>query len=188
MNKYRNIFKWILHTKFGCMLGYYFKISGYNKVVPIIVRDGIQYKGLPSFNARTNQGAAMTAVLLSGYPSISGLTSVSYPAYIAISPNTLTPGAGDTTLSGESTGTGLARAPGTASSYIAPIALDGSASYVNTAVFTNSTGGTVTINSSASFGMESDLTPVGARSLSHTPCSQIATWSSNTGEPSTNRG
>ena len=150
MNKYKNIFKWILHTKFGCMLGYYFKISGYNKVVPIIIRDGIQYKGLPSFNARVDRGAALTAYLLSNN-NLAGLTSPSFPLYIAISTTTLTPAKTDTVLAGESVGTGLIRAASTVSSYILPSILDGSASYILTSVFTNATGGTVTINSSAIF-------------------------------------
>jgi hypothetical protein len=90
------------------------------------------------FNARTNAGAAFLAGLAG---SAAGVPL----AYIALSTATLTPAMGDTTLASEIVTTGLARKISTYGSYVAPTALNGAASYVLSASFTNSGGSAVTV-------------------------------------------
>ena len=103
-----------------------------------------------SFNSRVDAGAALCASLISG-TTLGGLTSPLAAKYIALSTSTLTPAKGDTTLTGESVATGLARALASAGSYTLPSTLDGAASYVLSKTFTNTSGGTVTILSAAIF-------------------------------------
>lgn len=103
-----------------------------------------------TYNSRVDKGAALQASLQSG----SSLGSISSPLahkYIALSPTSLTPAKGDTTLSGETAAAGLARVLGTVQNYVAPSTLDGAASFDIYNQFTNTSGGSVTINSSALF-------------------------------------
>ena len=101
------------------------------------------------FNARVNVGAALQASLMSG-ATFGGLTSPAVPKYIALSGTTLTPAATDTTLSGELTTGSLGRASGAAQNYVAPVSLDGAASYNIFNQFTN-TGGSTLVASTALF-------------------------------------
>lgn len=103
-----------------------------------------------SFNSRVDAGAALAASLISG-TTLGGLTSPSSAKYIAISTSSLTPAKGDTTLSGETSASGLARALGSAGTYTAPSTLDGAASYVLSKVFTAGVAGPTTIQSAAIF-------------------------------------
>ncbi len=175
--RYGSFVKWLLHTRFGNMVGFYLGISGYNKMKPIVNRFQRYYSGeklkkneilsvmdeelgivgvfvqkhmRPSFNSRVDAGAALCASLISG-TTLGGLTSPSAAKYIALSTSTLTPAKTDTTLTGETSATGLARTTGTAGTYSAPSTLDGAASYILTKTFTNTSGGSVTLNSSAIF-------------------------------------
>jgi hypothetical protein len=101
------------------------------------------------FNARVDVGAALQATLMSG-TTFGSLTSPAVPKYIALSPTSLTPAHGDTTLSGETAVAGLARAAGTAQNYVAPSSLDAAASYDIYHQFTL-TGTATTIVSTALF-------------------------------------
>jgi hypothetical protein len=101
------------------------------------------------FNSRVNVGAALQATEMSG-TTFGGLSSPSHPIYIALSTSSLTPAAGDTTLSGETAVGGLTRASGTAQNYVAPVSLDGAASYDIYHQFTL-TGANTTIVSTALF-------------------------------------
>jgi hypothetical protein len=101
------------------------------------------------YNARVNVGAALQASVMSG-ATLGGLSAPAAPKYIALSPTSLTPAAGDTTLSGETATAGVARALGTIQNYVAPASLDGAASYDIYKLFTL-TGAGLTINSSALF-------------------------------------
>ena len=150
-NKYGSVVKWLLHTRVGSCIGFHLGISGYNHVSAVIkpVR-GKMRRVRRSYNARVNVGAALTAYLMSG-SNLGSLTSPAVPKYIALSTNVLSIGSGDTTLSGETAGTGLARAAGTIGGYVAPSTLDGSASYTITKTFTNNSGGPVTIQSAGLF-------------------------------------
>lgn len=110
--------------KIGNYLGFAFKIKGFNRV-------GIVLNGKPlgfTYNARVNKGAALQASLMAG-SALGSVSSPLAPLYVALSTSTLTPAAGDTTLSGETTKTGVARALGTAQNYVAASTLDGAASY-----------------------------------------------------------
>ncbi len=105
-------------------LGFALKIKGFNRV-------GISLNGKHlgySYNSRVNKGAALQASLMAG-SSLGSCTSPLPPLYIALSTSSLTPAAGDTTLTGETSKTGLARALGTAQNYVAATTLDGAASY-----------------------------------------------------------
>lgn len=148
------LLKRFLHTKIGARIGFYLGISGFNVIEMTIIRKDGTRKVIRTFNSRVNKGAALTASLMSG-SSLGGISSPLPPIYIALSTSTLTPAAGDTTLSGETSATGLARALGTVGGYSAPGALDGAASYTVSKTFTNSSGGSVTINSAALFDASS---------------------------------
>lgn len=142
-------FKKLLHTKFGSWIGYVGGISGFNRLDIGITRTNGKKEHLrPSFNSRVNAGAALCASLISG-TTLGGISSPSSAKYIALSTSSLTPAAGDTTLSGETAVSGLTRALATAGTYTAPVTLDGAASYVLTKVFTS--GGSATIVSAAIF-------------------------------------
>lgn len=145
------LFKRFLHTKIGARLGYLFGISGYNRIDVVITdNEGKPIKTGHAYNSRVNVGAALTAYLISG-TNLGSLSSPGYARYIALSTSTLTPAAGDTTLSGETSATGLGRALGTAGTWTAATTLDGVASYILNKSFVNSSGGSVTINSAAIF-------------------------------------
>lgn len=143
-----SIIKRILHTKVGAYLGYMIGISGFNMVEAVITRvDGTIERSF-AYNARVNAGAALCASLISG-STLGGISSPSAAKYLALSTSSLTPAAGDTTLSGETAASGMARALATAGGYSAPGSLDGAASYTLTKTFTAT--GTITIVSTAIF-------------------------------------
>lgn len=151
-SRYGNIIKSFLHTRIGAKIGFYLRIKGFNRV-GVVVTSALtgkkKFLGY-SYNSRTNKGADLTASLLTG-TSINSITSPLPPKYIALSTSTLTPAKTDTTLTGESSATGLIRALGTQGGYVGPSALDGAASYTVTKAFTNESAGSVTILSSALF-------------------------------------
>ena len=153
-SKYGNILKKFLHTKIGAWLGYHLGISGFNMVGAVITRANPKWyqskvKNIGfAYNARVNKGGDLIGSLITG-TSLNSITSPLPPKYIALSTTSLTPAAGDTTLTGETAATGLVRALGTQGGYVGPSVLDGSASYTVTKTFTNSSGGSVTINSAA---------------------------------------
>lgn len=144
------IVKKFLHTKFGAKVGYFLGLPGFNKIEAVITRANGKIEILRSFNSRVDVGAALSASLISG-TTLGGLTTPAAAKYIALSTTTLTPAKTDTTLTGETAATGLARALGTAATYTAPSVLDGAASYILSKTFTNSSAGSVTILSAAIF-------------------------------------
>lgn len=141
--------KKFLHTQIGSKMAYYMGISGFNRVDAIIIRvDGRKETLWPSFNARVNKGGDLIASLITGAAQNSISTPLP-PKFIALSTSSLTPAAGDTTLTGETVVSGLARALGTQGSYVTPSVLDGAASYTVTKTFT--AAGSATIVSAALF-------------------------------------
>ena len=151
-SKFGQIIKKFLHTKIGAYIGYYSGLSGFNQIETHIIRANGKVERLsPTFNSRVNAGAALCASLISG-TTLGGISSPAAAKYIALSTSSLSPAYGDTTLSGETAATGLARTLGTAGSYTSPgTTLDGAASYTLTKTFTNTSGGSVTIVSAAIF-------------------------------------
>ena len=143
--------KRFLHTRIGAFIGYHLGVSGFNRVDAYITRANgkVEFLG-PSYNSRVNAGAALAASLISG-TTLGGLTSPSAAKYIALSTSSLTPAAGDTTLSGETSVSGLGRALGSAGTYTAPASLDAGCSYVLSKVFTAGVTGPTTIQSAAIF-------------------------------------
>lgn len=81
-----------------------------------------------SYNSRVDKGAAQQASLMAG-SALGGITTPLPPLYIALSTSSLTPAKTDTTLSGETAKTGVARALGAAQNYVAPSVVDGAASF-----------------------------------------------------------
>ena len=153
--KYGSFLKAILHSRMGSFIGFHLGIRGYNRVDAVIKRSTGQIERLwPSYNARVNKGAALTASLLSG-SSLGSISSPLPPKYIALSTSVLTPVATDTTLTGETVVSGLARAAATAGGYSAPSVLDGGATFTQSYTFTNTPGGAITINSTALFDASS---------------------------------
>ena len=152
----RKITHFILHLPYvGPAIGFYFGVKGYNRIKAKIIRPVGQHltirdlflNTMPSFNSRVNKGADLIGSLITG-TSLNSITSPLPPKYIALSPTVLTPAAGDTTLSGETANSGLARTLGTQGSYTGPSSLDGAASYTVSNTFT--CGATPTnINSAA---------------------------------------
>lgn len=143
------MFKKFLHTKIGAYIGYVAGISGFNRVKVIIRRaDGKINLLTPSYNSRVNKGAALTASLMSG-SSLGSISSPLPPIYIALSTSSLSPAAGDTTLSGETASSGMGRALGTVGGFVAASSLDGSASYTVSKTF--SASGTIAIVSAGLF-------------------------------------
>lgn len=133
-----SIVKAFLHTKFGAYCGYVLGISGFNRVEVIITRaNGAVERLMPSYNSRVNAGAALVASRVSG-TTLGGISAPAGAAYIALSTSSLTPAAGDTTLSGETSSSGMGRALGTSGTYTAPASLDAAASYILTKTFTAS--------------------------------------------------
>src|ERR1035437_468787 len=136
--------KQFLHTKIGAIIGFKLGLKGFNRVVAS--HNGKIFS--KSYDSRTDKGAALMSSLLSG-SSLGSISSPLPPLYIALSTSVLTPAKGDTTLSGETSVSGLGRALGTAGSYIAPSTLDGGASYTVAKTFT--AGGPAGINSTGLF-------------------------------------
>jgi hypothetical protein len=172
------IIKKFLHTKIGAFIGFHLGVSGFNRIQTQISRfqrfytegeklgkkefvqratrdDGLSFVGvykLPrlavSYNSRVDAGAALTASLISG-STLGGISSPAAPKFIAVSPTTLTPAKGDTTLSGELSTNGFTRAAATAGGYVAPASLDGAASFTQSKTFTAT--GAQTVASTALF-------------------------------------
>lgn len=140
---------WLGHKikQLGNRLGFALKIRGFNRLKMTNLQTG---KSAYSYNARVNKGADLMASLLTG-TSINSITTPLPPKYIALSTSVLTPASGDTTLSGETAAAGLARVLATIQNYVAPVSLDGAASYDLFHLFTNTSGGDVTINSAGLF-------------------------------------
>lgn len=143
-SKIGSLLKKVIHTKIGAKIAYYSGLSGFNKLEVLVNGKSIG----ASYNSRVDKGAALTASLLAG-SSLGSITSPLPPLYVALSTSSLTPAKGDTTLSGETSASGLARALGTAGTYTAPSVIDGAASYIVSKTFTS--GATATIVSAALF-------------------------------------
>lgn len=124
-------------------------LRGFNRVGWEQVRNGKVIKRGFTYNDRVDAGAALSSSLLAG-EALGGITSPAAPKYIALSTSTLTPAKTDTTLTGETSVSGLARAVGTIQNYTAPTTLDGACSYEVYKAFTNA-GATTTIKSAALF-------------------------------------
>jgi hypothetical protein len=153
--KYNSILKSFLHTRLGAFMGFHLGIRGYNRVSGVVKLTSGRIKRLGwSYNARTNVGAGITAYLMSG-SNLASLSSPAVPKYIALSAGTISPLMGDTTLSGETSKSGLARAVGTIGGYSAPTYLDGPASYTITYTFTNNSGSPFTVQSVGLFDASS---------------------------------
>ena len=182
--QYSPEYKWLkrfLHTKIGCKIGVVLGISGFNKIEALHYKFVKYYTGteklrrgqsvrqiegtakfgiymkpklLPTFNSRVDKGADLCASLMTGAAQNSISTPLP-PKYIALSTSSLTPAHGDTTLSGETAASGLARALGT-QTYTPTATLDASASYVVSKTFTNTSAGSVTVLSAALFDASSN--------------------------------
>jgi hypothetical protein len=124
-------------------------IKGINRVEAKHIRNGKVLRKSFSYNSRVNKGADLIASLITGTAQNS-ITTPLPPLYIALSTSSLTPVKTDTTLTGETSVSGLGRVLGTAGSYSTPSVLDGAASYTITKVFTL-TGGATTVVSAALF-------------------------------------
>lgn len=156
-----NIFKKILHLPYiGPMIGFYLGIKGYNRVRTIVSNPNGKvslfrqfWNMVPSFNSRVNKGADLIGSLITG-TSLNSIASPLPPKYIALSTSSLTPAATDTTLSGETSNSGVARTLGTQGSYTGPSSLDGAASYTVSNTFTCGATPT-TVQSSALFDASS---------------------------------
>ena len=108
-------------------------LSHVGRVDAIIIRaDGTKEVLAPSYNARTNAGAASES---SSIFITAAATAVFQ--YIALSATTVTPAAGDTALSGEITANGFARVLVTPT-YAAPSAVGGTYSVTFVKTFTAS--------------------------------------------------
>lgn len=143
------LFKRFLHTKIGGRIGFLLGLKGFNQVSAVITRANGKKKFLGySYNSRVNKGADLVASLITG-ASQNSISTPLPPKYIALSTSSLTPAAGDTTLSGETSASSMGRTLGTQGSYTGPASLDGAASYTVTKTFTSS--GTITIVSAALF-------------------------------------
>lgn len=144
------VIKKLLKFKVIKHLCFKFKLRGFNRVGWQVIRDGKVVQSGFTYNDRVDKGADLTASLMAG-ESLNSISSPAAPIYIALSTSTLTPAKGDTTLSGETSVSGLARALGTIQNYSGPSALDGACSYECYKQFTNSSGSTVTVKSCALF-------------------------------------
>ena len=170
-----------LRTQLGKRLAYAFGLKGFNKMQYAHFKYVREWDGQPlqrnelvlevenngilqrrvflkpatgfRFNSRVDAGAAVQASVMSG-ATLGGISSPAVMKYIALSSSTLTPAHGDTTLSGELSTGGLGRAAGTIQNYVAPVSLDGAASYNVYNQFTN-TGGSTTVVSTALFDASS---------------------------------
>ena len=151
-SRYGNMIKSFLHTKIGARVGFYLRIKGLNRVGVIhtsALTGRQRFLGF-AYNSRVDKGGDLIASLITGAAQNS-ISSPLPPKYIALSTSSLTPAHTDTTLTGETSATGLGRALGTQGSYVTPTTLDGAASYTVTKTFTNTSGGSVTVVSAALF-------------------------------------
>lgn len=150
------LFKKFIHTRVGGFLAFSFGLKGFNRVGAVLTRANPKFwqrKQVSigfAYNSRVDKGGDLIASLITGAAQNS-ISSPLPPKYIALSTSSLTPAHTDTTLSGETSATGLGRALGTQGSYVTPTTLDGAASYTVTKTFTNSSGGSVTVVSAALF-------------------------------------
>lgn len=151
-SQYASFLKWFLHTKIGTRIGYWLGIDGFNRIEAIHtnVLTGKKTNLGFAYNSRVDKGGDLIASLITGVAQNS-ISSPLPPKYLALSTSTLSPAHTDTTLSGETSASGLARVLATQGSYVTPTTLDGSASYTVTHTFTNTSSGTVTIVSGALF-------------------------------------
>ncbi len=140
--------KKFLHTKIGAQVGYLMNLKGFNRLEAVHMRNGKLVKRSFSFNSRVDKGGDLVASLITG-TSLNSISSPLPPKYIALSTSSITAAHTDTTLSGETSASGLARALGTQGSYVTPTTLDGACSYTVTKTFT--AGATATIQSAALF-------------------------------------
>lgn len=143
--------KEFLHTPQGAEFGFKNGIKGYNMVKVRVLSSGDEMVG---YNSRVNRGAGIVASLMTA-STLGSATGYAAPLYIALSTASLTPASGDTTLTSETSATGLARALGTVQNYTAPTSLDAGASYQLYKLFTNTSGSSVTIQSAAIFDASS---------------------------------
>ena len=118
--------------KIGFNLGF----KGINRVEAIHTRNGKVLNKSFSYNSRVNKGADLIASLITGVSQNSIVTPLP-PKYIALSTSVLTPAYTDTTLTGETSVSGLARALGTTT--VASAALFDAASTGNMFVEANLT-------------------------------------------------
>lgn len=130
-------------------------LKGFNKVGWQQIRNGKVIKQGFTYNARVDKGADLSASLLAG-ESLNSISSPAAPIDIALGTSTLTPDKGDTTLTDETSVSGLARTTGTIQNYSGPSSLDGACSYEVYNEFTNG-GATTTIRSSALFDTNSNM-------------------------------
>ena len=135
------LFKRFIHTKIGAELAFAFGLKGFNRVGAVHTRANPkwyqrkqEFMGF-AFNSRVDKGGDLIASLITGAAQNSISTPLP-PKYIALSTSSLTPAHTDTTLTGETSKTGVARALGTQGSYVTPTTLDGAASYTVTKTFT----------------------------------------------------
>ena len=150
-SKIGQLVKKFLHTKLGARVGYFLNIKGFNRVGAVWTKAATgQMIDLGfAFNSRVDKGGDLIASLITGAAQNS-ISSPLPPKYVALSTSTLSPAHTDTTLSGETAVSGLARALGTQGSYVTPTTLDGAASYTVTKTFTL-TGSATTVVSAALF-------------------------------------
>ena len=167
--RFARVCRALLRTQIAKRIAFAVGLKGFNRVQAVhlrylrdwdggtltrkeIVKNGRVYTPSLSveYNARVNAGAALQASIMSG-TTFGSLTSPTHPLYIALSPNTLTPAMTDTTLSGELTTNGLARALGAAQNYVQPTSLDGAASYNVYYEFTYTGASAQTVSSTALF-------------------------------------
>lgn len=113
-----------------------------NHVELVITRANGDVEYVDGWNSRTNNGASWQATVM-------GSAAGDPAKYIALSTTAISPAASDTTLSGETAVSGLARTEGTYGAYTAPSSLGSSASYQISNTFT--AGAAATINSAALF-------------------------------------
>ena len=132
----------------------------HNTIVGVIERANGSIEHIaPVTNSRVDAGANFVANQISG-------TSAAVANYMALSATTLTIAKTDTTLSGEITTNGCARALAAYGNYIAPATLNGTASYTLTYQWTATASQTV--NSVAVFNAASAGTMLVEANLSQT--------------------
>jgi len=129
-------------------------LKGFNRIGWQVERKGKIVQSGFTYNSRVDKGGDLSASLIAG-ESLNSISAPLPPKYIALSTSTLTAAAGDETLTGESSVSGLARAVGTIQNYTCPASLDAACSYEIYKAFTNA-GATTTIKSSALFDASSD--------------------------------
>ncbi len=141
-------FKIIKHLCFS--LG----LRGFNRMGWQVVRKGKVVQWGFTYNSRVDKGGDLAASLIAG-ESLNSISSPLAPKYIALGETTLSPAAGDETLTDESVISGLTRAVGAIQNYTGPASLDAACSYEIYKAFTNA-GATTTIKASALFDASSN--------------------------------